>query len=54
MRQATLSGDAGTPDDVADAVAFLADPAATHITGATLTVDGGRSISRHPDPLATP
>ena len=32
---------AGTPQDVADAVAFLASEQAAYITGQTLTVDGG-------------
>jgi 3-oxoacyl-[acyl-carrier protein] reductase len=31
----------GTPEDVAGAVAFLASPAATYITGEVLHVDGG-------------
>jgi 3-oxoacyl-[acyl-carrier protein] reductase len=32
---------AGTPDDVAACVGFLASPQAAYVTGATLTVDGG-------------
>src|SRR5687767_3486098 len=32
----------GTPEEVADAVAFLAGPAARFISGQTLIVDGGR------------
>jgi 3-oxoacyl-[acyl-carrier protein] reductase len=33
----------GEPEDVAAAVAFLASPAARHITGTVLTVDGGQT-----------
>ncbi|MFW5918197.1 MAG: SDR family NAD(P)-dependent oxidoreductase [Haloferacaceae archaeon] len=33
------------PDDIADAVAFLAGPDSTMVSGQTLTVDGGRRMS---------
>ena len=44
-RQAILNmaplGTIGAPDDVAEAVAFLASDAARYITGQVLNVDGG-------------
>jgi NAD(P)-dependent dehydrogenase (short-subunit alcohol dehydrogenase family) len=41
LTAATPMGRAGTPQEIAAAVAFLASPSASAITGATLPVDGG-------------
>jgi len=41
MQSAIPMGRLGDPDDVANAVAFLASPAAAYITGVTLHVNGG-------------
>jgi NAD(P)-dependent dehydrogenase (short-subunit alcohol dehydrogenase family) len=38
----TALGRLGEPEDVAEAVAFLVSPAALHITGTVLPVDGGQ------------
>ncbi|MGH3602365.1 MAG: SDR family NAD(P)-dependent oxidoreductase [Pseudonocardiaceae bacterium] len=43
---ATFTGRAGTPDDVAGAVAFLASSAARQITGQVLAVNGGARTTR--------
>ncbi|ELW9532660.1 SDR family oxidoreductase, partial [Burkholderia cenocepacia] len=37
----TPVGRAGQPDDIADAVAWLAGPRASFVTGATIAVNGG-------------
>lgn len=45
MREKTPLGELASPDDVAEAVAFLASPAARLISGAALSVDGGATVA---------
>lgn len=47
----TLVGRLGRPEEIASAVAYLASDEAAFVTGALWQVDGGRAISRKPDPL---
>ncbi|MGI9124125.1 MAG: SDR family NAD(P)-dependent oxidoreductase [Mycobacterium sp.] len=45
----TALGRAGTPDDVAAAVAFLCSPQSSWMTGEVLDLNGGAHLKRYPD-----
>jgi NAD(P)-dependent dehydrogenase (short-subunit alcohol dehydrogenase family) len=47
---ASLLGRMGTPDEMARLMLFLASDANTFMTGNVIVIDGGRVISRKPDP----
>ncbi|BBX15201.1 short-chain dehydrogenase [Mycolicibacterium duvalii] len=45
----TAIGRPGTPQDIADAVAYLCSPAASWLTGEVLDLNGGAHLKRYPD-----
>lgn len=49
----TLVGRWGTGQDIAEVVLFLSSFAADYISGEVVRVDGGRLLSRSPDPLVS-
>jgi glucose 1-dehydrogenase len=48
---AALVGRMGRPEDIAGVAAFLASDDAAYLAGAIIPADGGRLISRKPDPF---
>ena len=44
IRSRYALGRVGAPDELAEAIVFLASPAASYVTGVALAVDGGRSF----------
>ena len=46
----TPIGRAGTPDEIAAAIAFLASESASYITGQLLIIDGGNSTQEYKGP----
>ncbi len=45
----TVLGRAGTPEDIAEAVAFLCSPQSSWLTGEVLDLNGGAHLNRYPN-----
>ena len=43
-------GRPGTPDEVAELIAFLASDASTYITGRSIVIDGGNILQEYKGP----
>ena len=54
IRRRIPMGDMGRPDDVADAVLFMASPAASYVNGSILYVDGGWTAFGNAGPASKP
>jgi NAD(P)-dependent dehydrogenase (short-subunit alcohol dehydrogenase family) len=44
MTQRQLIGRMGTPEEVADTIAFMVSPQASFLHGSSIVLDGGRSV----------
>jgi NAD(P)-dependent dehydrogenase (short-subunit alcohol dehydrogenase family) len=54
IRRRIPMGDMGRPDDIADAVLFMASPAASYVSGSILYVDGGWTAFGNAGPASDP